>query len=383
MCFAQHPEAKRANHWYFGNGAGLGFNSGTPVAVTNGALHTFEGCATMSDTAGYLLFYTDGDTIWDRNHQPMPNGTGLLGCPQFGSSAQAALIIPQPKNDSLYYVCTTDCWENAGVFGLRYSIVNMNLNGGLGNVITSSKNTLLYTPVTEGLTATYNCDNTTIWVMTHEYNTNNFIAYEIDSNGLHPPVISSIGSTYTDFFAYMRFSPNSNFLASTFSSFTVSGELFKFNTDNGTLYDLISIPLFSGDYGTCFSPNNSKLYFTLGGGDVYQFDISSYNQIDITNSKVQIDTTDNYILGAITNGVDNKMYVATFGELNIGVISSPNNSGTNSNLNLQGVSLNNLNSTLGLADFIQSYFNTSETTPCLDTILNNSVLPELCSGRLY
>jgi metal-dependent HD superfamily phosphatase/phosphodiesterase len=46
--YAQNPEAKRATHWYFGDGAGLDFSSGNPVAVTNGALHTLEGCSSIS-----------------------------------------------------------------------------------------------------------------------------------------------------------------------------------------------------------------------------------------------------------------------------------------------------------------------------------------------
>ncbi len=59
--FAQHPEANRANIWCFDNGAGLDFSSGSPVAITNGALHTHEGCASMCDLNGNLLMYTDGD----------------------------------------------------------------------------------------------------------------------------------------------------------------------------------------------------------------------------------------------------------------------------------------------------------------------------------
>jgi hypothetical protein len=37
-----------------------------------------EGCATISNSSGQLLFYTDGITVYNRNHQVMPNGTGLL-----------------------------------------------------------------------------------------------------------------------------------------------------------------------------------------------------------------------------------------------------------------------------------------------------------------
>src|SRR5438067_1137555 len=75
LSFAQ----KENNIWYFGTNAGLDFNSGAPVALTNSAMSTSEGCATVSNTAGILLFYTDGSSIWNKNHTLMPNGTGLTG----------------------------------------------------------------------------------------------------------------------------------------------------------------------------------------------------------------------------------------------------------------------------------------------------------------
>ena len=55
---------KEANIWYFGENAGLDFNSGTPQPLTGGQLNTFEGCSTFSDNSGNLLFYSDGTTVW-------------------------------------------------------------------------------------------------------------------------------------------------------------------------------------------------------------------------------------------------------------------------------------------------------------------------------
>ena len=59
---------KEGNIWYFGEYAGLDFNSGSPVALTNGQLNTNEGCATISDNNGNLLFYTDGMTVYNKSH---------------------------------------------------------------------------------------------------------------------------------------------------------------------------------------------------------------------------------------------------------------------------------------------------------------------------
>jgi hypothetical protein len=63
-----------ANNWYFGQNAGITFNSGTPTALLDGLLVTNEGCTSFSDENGGLIFYTDGINVWNRNHQAMPNG---------------------------------------------------------------------------------------------------------------------------------------------------------------------------------------------------------------------------------------------------------------------------------------------------------------------
>ena len=54
-------QSSRFNNWYFGNNAGVSFASGSPVALTNGQLSTTEGCASISDASGNLMFYTNGD----------------------------------------------------------------------------------------------------------------------------------------------------------------------------------------------------------------------------------------------------------------------------------------------------------------------------------
>ena len=121
---------KQGNIWYFGFKAGVDFNSGNPIGISDGAMSTEEGCASISDANGDLLFYTDGDTVYNRNHNVMPNGHGLLGNI---SSSQSAIIIKKPNSDSLYYIFTVDGWTgNNG--GLNYSVVDMVLDGGNGDV---------------------------------------------------------------------------------------------------------------------------------------------------------------------------------------------------------------------------------------------------------
>ena len=149
-----------ANNWYFGQNAGITFNTTPPSALTDSKINTLEGCTTISDATGNLLFYTDGRTVWDRNGGIMPNanynqGNGLLGDP---SSTSSALIIPQPNVENRYYIFAVDephhlnaaTYPNQNTLfsfldddgfnnGFTYSIVDITLNNGLGDVIPSQK----------------------------------------------------------------------------------------------------------------------------------------------------------------------------------------------------------------------------------------------------
>src|SRR5699024_8437741 len=109
-----------ASNWYFGNKAGLNFEDcQDPSVLTDGQLVQEEGCASISDSEGNLLFYTDGQVVYNANHEIMPNGTGLLGDQ---SSSQSAIIIPKPGDETSYYIFTTD--KEAGSDGLNYSVVD-------------------------------------------------------------------------------------------------------------------------------------------------------------------------------------------------------------------------------------------------------------------
>ena len=121
--------AQQANNWYFGRFLGINFNGGTAVPLNDGMLNTTEGVATISDAGGNLLFYTDGVVVRNRLHQVMPNGSGLFGNV---SSTQSAVIVQKINDPNLYYVFTVDAQN--GPRGLCYSIVNMTLDNGRGDV---------------------------------------------------------------------------------------------------------------------------------------------------------------------------------------------------------------------------------------------------------
>ena len=200
---------REASNWYFGSFAGLDFNSGAPVPLLDGVLDTTEGCESISDPEGNLLFYTDGKTVWNRNHEIMDNGENLLGS---FSSSQSALIIPNVDNPNIYYLFTADvvqAYQDDGVGnGFNYSTVDISLNGGLGAV--TQKNINLLNNSSEKITAVSTFDNTGYWVVTHKGK--RFYAYKVSGSGVNTtPVSSSIGpdiDSFNNIRGSLKASPN-------------------------------------------------------------------------------------------------------------------------------------------------------------------------------
>jgi hypothetical protein len=129
-------------HFYFNN-LSLNFNNGTgdPTVGTSPIINPGqESTTTISDVNGNLLFYSDGIQVYNRNNVVMPNGSGLLGN---SSSTQSCLATPYPGNPNWYYLFTNDAVENNLDNGLRYNIIDMTLANGLGDIIPSTKNTLI------------------------------------------------------------------------------------------------------------------------------------------------------------------------------------------------------------------------------------------------
>ena len=331
--YSQTSEINRTNHWYFGEGIGIDYSSGTPVLDTLSPMSQREACAVMSDTAGNLLFYTDGDTIWNKNHAMMANGFGV-GCE---SSSNGAVIVPNPGNDSIYYLFTVDCWENFGTHGLRYTVININANGGTGVIL--QKNIQLYSPSSEQLAVTRHCNGIDYWVVSHAYSLNKFYAYKVTSSGIDTvptitfvgdtlPVQNSIGNAGS-----ICFSPDGEKLC--FVNLWQGSRLFDFDLISGELNNMIVLAIDTFEYGCAFSPDNSKLYVSLTfkpgyGIHISQYDITSNDSATIAASKnlimfiSQFSGFLNYGIEGIQTSKNGLITITRYYSDSISVIMNPN-----------------------------------------------------------
>lgn len=291
--------AQQENKWAFGMNAGLDFTTGNPVAFQTAMSGFGEGEASVCDANGQLLFYTEGSFIWDRNNNLMPGGSDLTGLTSAttysvtSSASQGTLIIPMPGNTNRYYVFSLTSMEqnalgNAG--RLYYSVVDMTLNGGMGDVVPGQKGVFIDSALSERMTAVVG-DRCNIWVITCSADAH-IKAYEVNFSVVNPtPVVSAVGMDQI-FTGNLAASPDGHKLAATkcnvFGQGFGGAMLFDFDIVTGLASNPVSLLPAYGGYSVCFSPDNSKLYVVGGFQHLFQYNLNAGNAAAIQASETLI-----------------------------------------------------------------------------------------------
>jgi gliding motility-associated-like protein len=359
------------NNWIFGYGASVNFSGPIPVGSSNASINSNESTASVSDpSTGQLLFYTDGLKVWDANNDVMPNGSNLLGG-FYNSCTQGALIVPFPEDNQRYYLFTLEELEALSLVpvidnGLRYSVVDMTLNGGLGDVQVATLNTPLATDLTEKLIVIRSAEIQGFWVIAHKKNANEFLAWKIDACGVTAqPVVSAVGSNFASapfganeaWSGAMDASPDGNRIGMPVD-WSDRIEFFDFNKTTGVVSNPITVnvtddstPPFLRKYGACFSPDGSKFYYT-NMNSVYQLDLSTYTSAAIASSITLIyspllEPNNNYCF-QIEEAPNNRLYVAIGNTARLDEISNPNLLGLGCGYVVNAVSFSPATCQLGL-----------------------------------
>ena len=340
---------QRFNVWYFGNKAGIDFNFQPPVALDNSAMDAPEGCAIVCDRNGDVIFYTDGDKVYDKTDTEIDNGIG--GDP---AASQSSIIVPVPGDETLYYIFTTQAINGTAPYELRYSLFDLKLNSGNGALV--EKNVLLFSKSTERVTSNGQ------WVIVHEYGNNIFRSYPITQQGIGQPVYSEIGSdhvfkTQQNGEGYMKIGPRNN-VAVALSTPGTSNlvELFTLNDSTGLLTNYRKIDLKEPNgqvYGIEFSPGGNKVFATVKGSptpsQIFEYFLDSLER-PFFKQRINQNTE----LGAIQLGPDGQIYTAINGSGTLGTIQATDDTTALSTYTPAGFALlAGTNSRLGLPNFVQ------------------------------
>jgi gliding motility-associated-like protein len=331
------------------------------------------------------MLYTDGKTVWDANHQPMPNGSGLMGD---DSSTQSGIVVPKPGDLDIYYVFTVDDgFSSPSSDGMRYSVVDMTLNGGMGDVVTNQKNIPLVNQAGEKVTAVKADNDNDVWVLTfaprtdanatnapyqtYGSNFNTFYAFKVTQSGINiEAVISMLPINISGGVGYMKASPDGTKIAIA-NMYDGSAYILDFDNVTGEVSNPVALNLFGNDspYGVEFSPDSSKLYISDKNNRLIQFDLNN------NNSPTIISTNQNY-RSALQLAHDGKIYqphttAYGSGTNTMSVIENPNELGTACNYRYRFINLNSgMECHQGLPPFIQSYFTQISNLNVTANVLN-------------
>lgn len=321
---AQRPNVLKANsRWFFGE-YGLNLNQQpaqvvqTPAFLSmytsrylepfvNNAIGTrYSNVVPVSDrVTGDLRFVATLSLLSDRNFAPMPNGDfGDLTFPQ-DNFEKCIAVVPVINNDRRYYYYALSTAADDSLV-LMQSVVDMDLNNGLGDVPPSEKNIPVIklaglNTITDVIDVVpgNNCD---LWLLLAENKVNieahfNILAFHITSAGIDPvPVVSGFekNDAYEQQWDY-QVSPDRRLL-SYVSYYKVNTVRFlNFNAENGMVSGSIypDIPLVAPrvdlvgsratyDVHTTFTPDNN--YFFVYNGVLrdhkavfYKYDLTAYD----------------------------------------------------------------------------------------------------------
>ncbi len=358
-----------------------------------------EGCASIADASGNLLFYTDGVTVYNQSNAVMANGTGLNGTL---TPTQSSIILKKPGSATLYYIFTVTGNNNINFAGAHYSIVDMSLASGQGSV--TIKNAVLsQNSMSEKLTATKHCNGVDWWVLYKENNYQNaqpfFRAYLLTSVGVNTTAVLSPSSTWTSNVAYydigqMKLSPNGKKLGSALYNANINlmnnsaFELYDFDNTTGVVSNSLALSVGNqtlvnawwGGYGCEFSPDGTKFYGSRlynnvqNNGGLFQWDLCAGSPQAIVASQTTIATPSinaNWF-ASMQLGPDGKIYLARWGQSALAVINNPNALGLACNFVDLAQSISPNTSYYGLPNFPGSFFNQPPPQPPFTHTVSNS-----------
>ncbi len=394
LSFSQHE----ASSWLFNTAMQIDFTEDTaildhkrfepPFWYTNMPMNT----SCISDSNGQFLFATNSVCIYNANNDSMPNGD-LLGDKHTGQS----IIVPRPESNGHYYIFTVGRYYSMTDF--RYSEIDMSLDSGMGDVVSSQSNILLQTGITDKVTAVRHANGKDIWVVSHENNNNRYVSYLVTKNGINTtPVETNIGTVIEDTPPFnlhdaacqgtIKCSPCGRKLAIASKGLNMI-QLVDFDTETGIPTNplQLSVPY---AYNLEFSADGNMLYCSsefawLQTNDtmrIFQFNLLEDSNAAIINSMYRVNAPQNYpeatrripLQLAIDDNIYSFYHMSGSPITPLGIIKAPHLPDNACNYDIDTLMPYTTNNSVfnGLPNFMTSYLdkNIFATTVCLgDTIM--------------
>ncbi len=320
----------------------LDFTTDPPTPFPTGLVGNSpsEGVAHYEDGTGALIFWFNSNGVYNATGGQMSGSVGILA----NSSAAEVVICPKPGDPDKYYII----YNGETCSNLYYSIVDMNLNGGLGNIVPGTLNDVLANGTyAEAMEIIRIPGTSNYWLLAYQCGTG-FRRFLIDGTGIDSGQTILSYPTPSGFDGRGELEYHSGKIG---MAFAFSNRVFaaNFNPVTGDICDPVSLESFSfanSPYGLEFSPDATKMYFSLwySGSQIFQYNFAT-NVYQLYTPNLGSPAN----LGEIELGRDGKLYVVEDGGNNILVVDNPND-------DVPEFSLISIPSTtgLGISDPIQS-----------------------------
>jgi len=301
LSFDGFSQTLSKHNWYFGTTQNsIRFNRVTnvPTLVTNKAVpFGAGGSAVATDPGnGNLLFYTDGNRIYDAQHVAM--ATDIIGNP---AAKQPAVICPVPKQPGKYFVFTnTANFMASGA--IRVTVVDMNRFGsstfpsppfGAVETTVKAKNTLVggLGNVSEGMIILPHDNGEWYWLITQNVNSSVFNATLIDDNSYSGAIAAPTTSTspalpamtvgsmaYHEGLKQLAVAPNDANKNALILNFNEANGTFTFVSSNVIANSAVATTAEPAFYDIEWSGSGNYIYLSRNGdagvtGDILQYDV--------------------------------------------------------------------------------------------------------------
>lgn len=262
--------------------------------------------ASMSDSSGNLLFYTDGCSVANSEHQIMENGTGIneggiiykqycadntYGYP----THQGVMILPFPGYPGrfvLFHLRKPDPIYPLFIEDILFSVIDISRDNGLGSVV-EKNNLIAHDSFCDQFTAVRHGNGRDWWAIVPKYNTAEYYIFLLSPEGVSTPVVQRIGHPIDHYSWGLQavFSPD----GSKYVNHTPRGglQVFDFDRCTGVLSNPLRITFPGDEYyasGVGFSSTSRFLYASIVT-KLYQFDM---REQDIAASRELVGVYDGY-----------------------------------------------------------------------------------------
>lgn len=273
-------------NWHFGNGLGMNIS---PANITISASDIVVGSgvtpASISNASGQFQCSSNGLVVRNMNGDEIDNG-------QFNNTGLENIFMPVPNNSGRYYLF------RSGNFGVDYSIVDMNLNGGAGGIAENEKEILIHNKLSQ-LMITQHANLDDFWLLTADNNNGDgdmitVRSWLVDESSITQEELFTVSYIFAGWFNELddaRISPTCDKIAMMHKGHYMS--VYQFNNETG----IVSNPLpnavdtqtsFTQRCNLEFSPNGQYLYVIGDFDQIDRFNLETWTAAAIIASKVTV-----------------------------------------------------------------------------------------------